>query len=588
MKSYRTIDMTSLLTVPSVIQWEEAGASLAIALGKYLELCNSLGTSSLGEGAHPDDLVKRIDFKLESMHSVMDQQLAQARSTLFKTRNEITSPVHRLPDEILVDIFTHVVYSPPNACDHDGVAEMGDHLHQIYRCVYALLGVCSRWQKVIKNRRTFWSIIPVLQAPQSVDFESWEIYEKYRQAMLISLERARGCFLDIAAVLVPGFSSECFDLLKGHLPRIRTINVIASGPDDINCVMDVILQGSSLPSSLSELSIYQTQVEHYRVPEERDAIYSPESPDLVRFNELLRSLAVLRINGAHIHWETLAFSHRLTKLRLQAINLGTDHAMVTRLRHTLASATGLRELEIVSVRSFRSSNSGIQTFFTGPFVPNNLESLVLDDLCINTLIHLLSLSYIPSRPHRLILHLTPNARFFNLTERTREFNEFISILQPVLSKRAVHTLCIHRGIELTAKLLASLIESVPKLHTLLLDQRVLTTEHCNALKRPETENEPHSSSYPSFKCLRFSQVTIEDIVAFRNMVASHSHSMEQLILGGHIQTLSLWGLEDYCTGDDRDTDREIISLFENIVPDFRLTGSEYVPLEYQHDVWQLW
>ncbi|KAL5636263.1 hypothetical protein ACGC1H_004920 [Rhizoctonia solani] len=464
---------------------------------------------------------------------------------------------------------------------------MRDHLHQIYRGVYTLLGVCSRWQKVIKNRGTFWSMIPVLQAPQSVDSESQKIHEKYRQATLISLERARGCFLDIAAVLEPGFSSKHFDLLKGHLCRIRAINVIASGRDDIRCVTDVILQGSGLPSSLSELSIYQRQVEYHRDPEAHDAIYSPESPELARFNELLQSLAVLRINGAHMHWDMLVFSHRLTKLRLQAINFGTDHAMVGRLRHSLASATGLRELELVSVKSFRSSSLEALLVFTSPFAPN-LESLLLDDLCMNTLIHLLKDIMFPL--HRLTLHLTPNIQFFNLPGGTwQKFSGFIGILQLVSKKRSVHTLCVHRDIELTAELLASLIKSVPMLHTLLLDQRVLTTEHCNALKRPETlENEPHSSSYPSFKCLRFSRVTIEDMVAFKDMVASHSQSMKQLILGGHMQVPSLSDLDNYCTGDDQDKDREIISLFENIVPDFRLTGSKYVPLECQRDVWQLW
>ncbi|CAE6532300.1 unnamed protein product [Rhizoctonia solani] len=99
------------LATPSITEWEEAGTSLANALSRYLNLCTSLGTNSLQEGARANDLVARIDSKLESLHVSMEQQVAQARSALSKTLNDIASPVHCLPEEILTKIFAYVIYS---------------------------------------------------------------------------------------------------------------------------------------------------------------------------------------------------------------------------------------------------------------------------------------------------------------------------------------------------------------------------------------------------------------------------------------------------------------------------------------------
>ncbi|CAE6481314.1 unnamed protein product, partial [Rhizoctonia solani] len=87
------------------------GTSLANALSRYLNLCTSLGTNSLQEGARANDLVARIDSKLESLHVSMEQQTAQTRSALSKTLNDIAPPVRCLPEEILAKIFACVIYS---------------------------------------------------------------------------------------------------------------------------------------------------------------------------------------------------------------------------------------------------------------------------------------------------------------------------------------------------------------------------------------------------------------------------------------------------------------------------------------------
>ncbi|KDN41170.1 hypothetical protein RSAG8_07584, partial [Rhizoctonia solani AG-8 WAC10335] len=589
------ISPTIPLTTPSITQWEEAGASLANALGKYLELCISLGTNSLEERAHPNNLVERIDSKLNSLHSILDRQIAQARSVLSKTRNEIASPIQRLPEDVLVEVFTLVIYSPPNAT-HDGVAKMEKHLLKLYRWIHALRGVCSRWQRVILGRGYFWSMIPIFQAPKPAGFirssRSQELQTKYRQAMSVSLERARGCCLDIA-ILGSTFPSEYFDILEGHLPQIRTINILGSKRGAIRGLMDTILQGSIPPSSLLELSIYIKPSEEFyrRPPGVDDYIYHPESPNCIRFNELLQSLPVLRINGAHMHWDALVFSNRLPKLRLQAINFGSDRTMVDCLHHALASATGLREFEVVSVKSTCDINEALPPFVTpiSPISLPNLESLLVVDLCRNTLLFLLT--SIVSRSHRLTLHFTQICRYFNVpSEPGWRTDGYTELLQQALKQISVHRLCIHASFKATAEELRTLLESVPMLDTLLLNETEFTTEHCNALERLETQgNEPHSFSFPCFQCLCFSRAKIQDMVAFKSMVASHSQSMEHLILGGHTIP-SLPDSDGRSSSNDKDMyrDQGIISQFREIVPHFILMDSKYVPTEFQHHAWQLW
>ncbi|CAE6539988.1 unnamed protein product [Rhizoctonia solani] len=506
---------------------------------------------------------------------------------LSDPRNEITLPRNHLPGDVLVEIFAYVIFSSPHQDVHDGVTEMEDHLLKIYRQTHTLLEVCTYWNRTLLSRGCFWYIIPIYRAPKPSDHDSRELYEKYRRATLASLARARGHRLDIAAVFGSDFSSENFDILKEYLPRTRTINIVASKPSGIRNVMDTIIHSSSSPL---ELSICQKQAEQFyrRFPEVHDGVYPPESSDLAHFTQFLRSVPVLRVSGVHMHWNKLVFSDRLTKLRLQAINFGSDRVMIGRLCRALVFATGLRELELVSIRSFYTTGT-ILSF--GANVPplsfSNLESLLVDNLYNNTLVVLFK--YIVSRTHCLTFHLTQESQCYNYPMFSCRWGtdaEAVELWQELLKQTPVHTLHIHAAIDLTPSGLGQLIDSIPMVDTLILDEVKFDIKRCHILERPE--NLPDELSFPSFQYLHFSRATIEDMEAFKGMVASHSQSMRKVVLGGHIRIPGSSGLHFYRSGENEAKDKEIISQFEGIVPEFRLTDSDHVPLDFQYNVWQLW
>ncbi|CUA76250.1 hypothetical protein RSOLAG22IIIB_12155 [Rhizoctonia solani] len=511
---------------------------------------------------------------------------ALTQPPLSDPRNEITLPRNHLPGDVLVEIFAHVIFSSPYQDVHDSVTEMEDHLLKIYRQIHTLLEVCTYWNRTLLSRGCFWYIIPIYRAPKPSDRDSRELYEKYRRATLASLARARGHRLDIAAVFGPDFSGEDFDILKEYLPRTRTINIVASEPSGMRNVMDTIIHSSS---SLLELSICQKQAEQFyrRLPEVHDSVYPPESSDLAHFTQILRSVPALRVSGVHMHWNKLVFSDRLTKLRLQAINFGTDRAMIGCLCRALVSATGLRELELVSIRSFYTTGTLLSLGANvAPLSFSNLESLLVDNLCYNTLLFLFK--SIVSRTHRLILHLTQDSQRHNypgISYRRDTGAKVVRLLQGLLKQTPVHTLHIDAAIDLTPNELGQFIDSIPMVDTLILDEVKFGIKRCHILERPENlPDEP----FPSFQYLHFSQATIEDMAAFKSMVASHSQSMRKVVLGGHIRIPGSSGLHFYRSGDDEAKDKEIISQFEGIVPEFRLTNSDHVPLDFQHNAWQLW
>ncbi|KAG8704538.1 hypothetical protein FRC11_009784, partial [Ceratobasidium sp. 423] len=317
----------------TIHQWEEAGIALANALKKYLDLSLSLESNCLVEGTPPRDLATRIDSALESLHVVLDRQVAEARSSLAKTRDRILSPIYRFPEEVLSEIFMNVAFTfdrgYPEDIDESRIVEY-------YRRLYRLLGVCTSWRNAILSRGVFWSIVPVIYST------AWCLMTE--RAAKLSLERAQGRPLHFTAFL--SYSSYDF-LLAEYASRFRTIN-IASGTEALEDMQrflaDFLYSQSAEPRSLTQLSLcHKYEPTYYdRLPVEEDYVHdnsSPEDP----FNELTSDLSILRIKGAQFNWDRITFSHRLTELHLQDIMVGYDTSLQN-LIEALSSATQLRDL----------------------------------------------------------------------------------------------------------------------------------------------------------------------------------------------------------------------------------------------------
>ncbi|CAE6444404.1 unnamed protein product [Rhizoctonia solani] len=516
------LDTVDPLATPAVRHWEKAGTLLANALGLYVDHCASLGKSSLKEGIPPKELASRIDSTLDSLHTLLDQQIAQARSILSKTRNEILSPATRLPEEVLAEIFTYVVFSD-RTLESSTVATIEDSVIGIYRSLHSLIGVCSVWRNAALVRGEFWSITPVLEYP----FPAPQL----KKAVELSLGRAGSRELHLAGVLSTHRSLN-IDILEKHTSRFRTVNIISESYDAIRRMIGVFL-ASSTPVLLSELSICQKQAtSFYRgLPSEYQDLY-PVHPDtddpIFEFYGLLGSLSILRLSGAHIRLDRLP-SDQLTKLRLQSLNLGYDHEMIFALRCTLSSATRLRDLGFVSIRTFPNSGWPLEDSYiaTQTITIPSLQTLLIQDLYFNTMTYLLA--SITSRSHHMTLYITENYRQYNDAEDGYSGSPDMTTLHRILKRTPVHTLCIDHTRWMLSSDIRDLLKSMPLLNTLRLDHRELYEQDCNTIQRPGSRKSQRS--FPHLVNLHLSRIEIWDKKAFKKMVASYSSSLKGVVLG---------------------------------------------------------
>ncbi|KDN41171.1 hypothetical protein RSAG8_07585, partial [Rhizoctonia solani AG-8 WAC10335] len=568
-----TADANKSITSPTVRHWEKASTSLATALSMYLDLCTLLGANSLKEGMQPKALAMRIDSALDSLHTILDQQLGQARSTLSKTRNTILSPATRLPEKVIAKIFTYVVFSDQGS-DRGSVATMEESVIAVYRPLHNLLEVCSVWRNATLARGEFWSIVPVLEYPFPAP--------KLKNAIDLSLERAGPRELHLAGMLLPN-RTVYVEILGKHASRFRTVNIISESQKAIRSMMDILI-GSGTPTQLSELSIYQKQISFYsREPVEPDHIYPiyPESldPNIDTFHDLLHSLSILRVRGTQIHLHMMRSSN-LTKLRLQEFNFGYDHIMIIGLKNLLSSTTRLRELELVSVRTL--INSGWSLDYTASnwaiTVPS-LQTLLIQDLYYNTLTYLLA--SITSRSHNLTLYLTENYYQYPDVEHEKSGSPDLATLDRILKCTPIHTLCIDNTPWLASSQLRDLLKSMPMLETLRLDGRQLLDENWNAIQRPGFQESYYS--FPHLINLHLSRVRLDDEEALKKMVASYSGSMKRMVLGAAVlNEANNWAWTSL-RGDE-----EIVTWLREKVPDFQLMDYAYQPPEFQPDQWPLW
>ncbi|CAE7169910.1 unnamed protein product [Rhizoctonia solani] len=216
-------------TCPSIREWEEAGASLASALEKYLDLCCSLQARSSQEGTPPTDLATRIDHALETLQPTLDHKFALARSALSQSRNQIMSPIYSFPVEVLIEIFSHVIYTPP---DPPRPVPMQERLVHMYRSLHSLLGVCNTWRNATMHHKSFWSTIPIIDLnPSSLAFN-------FTHATKLSLERSGNLDLHLAAIKSDERPGYAVAPLVDHA-RFRTVNISAKAPSDFRQLRDL-------------------------------------------------------------------------------------------------------------------------------------------------------------------------------------------------------------------------------------------------------------------------------------------------------------------------------------------------------------
>ncbi|CAE6474040.1 unnamed protein product, partial [Rhizoctonia solani] len=583
---FSSMDLPDSSPCVSIKQWEEAGTSLIAALKNYMNMCLNLGTLSLCESAEPKDLVSRIDSTLTTVHMTMSHHLNESTCTLARTRNRLASLPFRFPEEVLYVIFMNVVYD-----DHDVYASRLSTMKQdiwfLYRRLYSLIGVCSTWRNIIMNRGTLWSVVPIVSNSRAGEWRPFEL----------SLKRAGGSILHLATISKLTDSPSASDLvavLDEHGPRFRTINISMNDPEEIQNGISQLLRHNT-PGLLSELSIQCTHTlnETPMLPPRHHYIVPRNSPEQASFVTLVHALVSFRINGVHVHWNSLTFSTKLVELRIEKVALGYDDTIIPFMR-ALASATCLRDLKIISVTTFRRLGAARHPVPSSPVTFPALQSLLIEDLHLNTLEHLLPM--ITPGPHHLTLFLSPDSLEINVLPGEHEEDETeddeitdFDGLCRLLNHTSVDTLMLTGHVHdlwLGVSKLTELLKSIPTMKTLKMHCWTFGKSLCKGLARVDnTETLLETNPMPALQNLYLSTIDIHSPKTFRDMIASYP--LRQVVIGGNIQIVR----HDVAVGwRPIGENSAIVKWIRGNMPnlDLRLIDDEYRPPEFHSDEWKLW
>ncbi|KDN43574.1 hypothetical protein RSAG8_05951, partial [Rhizoctonia solani AG-8 WAC10335] len=348
------------LSVPTIQQWEEAGAALASAFSRYLDLCISLGPNSQKDGIHPEALVTRIDSALETLHTQLEQRVGQSRSILSRTRNQVLSPICRFPSEILSEIFAYVIF---DGIDPSNPARMDVSLVDTYKSLHSLLGVCSTWRNVALGRGMFWSIVPILE-PNSLSPLCDSQGKSFSTGL--SLERSGSTNLHLAAIVPkPGLA---VDFAK-HVSRFGSINIQSESTLAIAKLLSHFIK-SGFPLQVSNLSLcLKSNIPSNRIPLQNSCLSLLRYLDQTDFEDFLKSLSVIRLSDVLFDWNRINFSHRLVELEIQNLNLGYDSTLI-RFLISLSSANEFISLKIIAVVTFPSLPTSQNTTKPTIFLPD--------------------------------------------------------------------------------------------------------------------------------------------------------------------------------------------------------------------------
>ncbi|CAE7103302.1 unnamed protein product [Rhizoctonia solani] len=552
----------NILGVPITRQWEDAGATLASALDKYLALCISLGRHVQKDGTPQKALAIQIDSALASLHATLEQRVAQTRSILAGTRNQVLSPISRLPNEVLLEIFSQTIFDFNRSYDP---VPMEWSLVDIYRSLHNLLGVCSTWRNVALARASFWSIVPVMDGNPGK-----------RLSTNLSLKRSGSMPLHLTAIL----SSPYIGVnLTEHASRFISINISSKHVIAAQLLVDQLLEsGSPLKVSSLALCIEAGRTENqFPLPSGTISSLDFARP---RLGKLLPSLSVLRLSGVLFRWDRVHFPHQLVELELQNINMGFDSNFVSLLT-ALASSTQLQTLKLISLVTIPDPVV-LQSTIAKPSISfPKLQTLLARNMFFNTLGVLLS--RIATRSHRLTLHLTK--RTYEIAGPEEELEEaFAQDVLDLFDQAGVNTLLLeafeNEGPWLSEVDIWELLNVMPNLETLRMHDWDYRTNFCEAIQHPGVND---GSDPPRLKNMHLTQARIRDEEAFKNMVASYFTSLEHMELAGAIYEdpesmefqLGLQGGEP------------LVTWLEENIPSFELTDNCEVPVEFYTSVWSL-
>ncbi|CAE6457663.1 unnamed protein product [Rhizoctonia solani] len=502
----------------SVNQWEAAGASLVTALANYTNSCLSLSLRFKPNDTCARNLASQIDSALET-HSAITLQLYQSGASLSRMRNQVLTPLHHLPEEVLARIFMSVIFDHQNN-DFDRLAgnintRTEVDILRMYRRRRDLISVCSTWRNTISTRAVFWSTILVTNRGIRP-----HVLESY-------LQRAGKGILRPVVTAEETISEHVTSALSRHVPQIHSLMIQSCSNLVFNHVIDVFLRKDD-PHSLHELSLRRIRNRH--LPLEAQYIFSrnPRSGSLAS-STLIESLSILRVSGAYFHWDP-ARAANLVELHLRNILFGTEAEMIVYLK-SISSVPQLRDLKIFSFTYTHISTNSIRPH-TISFP--TLQTLTIGD-CHLEYLKLMIVSIDPGS-HRLILCVTEIS--FHIDHSLDVLQDLPNVegLMEVLKLAPVDSLLLDGDCGELLRWgmdLCDFLACTPKLKTLKLGGWTMNSSLWDALVRPninDTEEDSDHSEFPRLRSLHLISVRICEEEGLKTLVQSHQIQRLELSL----------------------------------------------------------
>ncbi|CAE6345766.1 unnamed protein product [Rhizoctonia solani] len=280
----------------------------------------------------------------------------------------MSSILHDLPNEVLCHIFATAIFDP----DPERVTDFSTtSISSIYRRLFILISVCSRWQTLCVSTASFWSVIPLSNR--------WGVSDD--AMMNIYLERAKNSNLHLIGD--PTGLDQLQYVIAKYGRCVRTLDL--SG-DKLNSFYETVIDLLSYTTLeyITNLSICRRSLSLI-------TCVIPNSYEDGLSNKLSKSLNILRLRGFTFGWDQMHFSG-LVELRLEAVSLkGAD--MVTKLLFAVSSLPELRRLFLIQMifdphRMYNNQPDG--PTLPEPVSLQSLELLYLQDVkqdCLPFIMH---------------------------------------------------------------------------------------------------------------------------------------------------------------------------------------------------------
>ncbi|EUC60899.1 hypothetical protein RSOL_374740, partial [Rhizoctonia solani AG-3 Rhs1AP] len=558
-------------------QWQESHTLLTTAVSRFCDSSTLLEQQCTSQSGNSGDLISRIDSSLDYLQSTLHQQLTLARVSLAQTRNRLARSAVSLPQEILCEIFRHVVYDPTDEDDPSAVMiSMERRVEKIYRRLYSLLGVCTAWWRTGLDCKALWSVIPVNlgRRPQSTT---------------LALQRTGSNGL-VLALSLPLDTGRIFDALATHLSRFSVINISSNFLPDytfITLLKMILRNGTS--ECISSISIKycrkEEEIIHWgkHATKPFDTFLAALEP---QFYQLVGSLSVLRLGALALNWGRTTFSDRLVVLQLSGISLGRQPGIDAFIA-ALSSAYELRDLKLISIQGVPNITTHIPVGDVS--ILPHLESLYIEDLCLS--MFSIFMTFITPGSYHLTLNLYPSlsTSYFTVDGTPDIRATFASYAQVCAILRLIKIdkliICMDESNPWSSATgLRALLKSVPKAQTIVMNSYHLDMDILRAFRqppRPPSWESTRDDLFPKLEVIEFHCSTIESPLGdlkkdIKYLLASHP--VRRMVLGVH------YHVENEAPLDE---DNETIVWLKATVPEFYLFPEQHDPPE-KTIVWQLW